>query len=159
MPLVICYDIKGTAVSVPSNTLTYQIAVYGILIEREQILLIRHPQTNLWHPPGDVLQGQDAPTSAIRHHFRQVTGMTLRLGALLLVEEKYVIDETDQPQHRSILYYALDRPQVTTASLTEIKQENQPEWLDIADLNRTQLQFGFNAIMAGHLRLKSNPSP
>ncbi len=146
---------EGTAVSVPSNTLAYQIAVYGILIEREQILLVRHPQTNLWCPPGGVLQRQEAPTSAIRHHFRQVTGMTLRLGELLLVEEKYLIDETDQPQHRSILYYALDRPQITTASLTEIKHENQPEWVDIADLKRAQLQIGFNAIMAGHLRLKS----
>jgi len=101
------------------------------------------------------LQQHEAPTTAIRHHFRKITGMTLRLDGLLLLEEKYLIDETNQPQHQTTLYYALDRPQITTASLTEIEHENQAEWVSIAELTRSQLQFGYNAIMAGQLKVQS----
>jgi 8-oxo-dGTP diphosphatase len=154
MTQIACYDSEGNTVPVAPDTLIFRPAVYGIFIEHQQILLTRHPQSGLWQPPGGILQPDETPTQAVRHHFRQITGMTPRLGPLLLVEDQYVIDEDKQPWHLSILYYALERPAATVASLTEIESSSQPEWIPLGTLKREQLHLGFEAIEAGRLRLQ-----
>ena len=154
MSQVTCYDSNGNAISVSSENMTFRPAVYGIFIEHQQVLLTRHAQTGLFQPPGGILQSLETPTQAVRHHFRDVTGMTPRLGPLLLVEDQFIVDDAQQAWHLSTLYYALDRPEATVASLTEIESSSQPEWVTLATLQRDQLQLGFEAIEAGRLRLQ-----
>ncbi|MCP5096114.1 MAG: NUDIX domain-containing protein [Chloroflexi bacterium] len=154
MSQIACYDSNGNEILVSPENITFRPAVYGIFIEHQQVLLTRHLQTGLWQPPGGILQQLETPNQAVRHHFREVTGMTPRLGSLLLVEDHYIVDDEKQAWHLSVLYYALKRPEATVASLTEIESSSQPEWVPLATLKREQLQLGFEAIEAGRLRLQ-----
>lgn len=154
MATVCCYDVYGNAVPVAPESIAFRPAVYGIFIENEHILLLRHPQSELWHPPGSMLAAHETPTQAVRHYFRQLTGMTPILGPLLFVEDQYHIDGARQAWHLSVLYYALDRPTATAATLAELESSAQPDWLPLAELERNQMQFGYEAIQAGWLRLR-----
>lgn len=150
---ILCYDENGRSAAIVQDRLTFSPAAYGILIENEQVLLQRHPVTELWRLPGGVLVAQETPSQAVRRHFRTVTGMTPLLGPLLYVEEQYRLEGEDEGLHLSILYYALERPAPGVAGLISFDHPQRPEWVSLDSLDRSQLQFGYEAIQAGRLRL------
>jgi ADP-ribose pyrophosphatase YjhB (NUDIX family) len=154
MATIICYDVFGNAVPVAPEALTFRPAVNGIFIENNQILLQKHPQTGLWHPPGSVLAENETPAQAIRHIFRDLTGMTPLLGPLLFVEDQYHIDDDRRAWCLSTLYYALERPMAAATLAEPDDSAVQPDWVSLDDLARHQMQYGYEAILAGKLQLK-----
>lgn len=153
MKTVTCYDLEGKPHAIPADQLLFSPAVYGIFIENEQVLLVRPSETGRWQPPGGRLRPDETPTQAVRHYFREITGMTPKLGPLLAVEEQYVLDGDGQAYHLSVLYYGLDRPDATVATLTEIENASLGEWVNLAELKRSDLQLGYDAIAAGRRRV------
>ncbi len=154
MAATVCYDIYGNPVPVPAESITFCPAVYGIFIENRQILLQKQVQTELWHPPGTMLTVSDTPTQVIRHYFRQLTGLTPITSSLLFVEDQFFLDEERRAWKISTLYYALQRPLNSTTTLTESEENSPTSWLPLDDLQREQIQFGYEAIQAGKLQLK-----
>ncbi|VAW37187.1 hypothetical protein MNBD_CHLOROFLEXI01-3511 [hydrothermal vent metagenome] len=154
MAATVCYDIYGNPVPVLSESITFCPAVYGVFIENSQVLLQQQAQTGLWHPLGKMLTANDTPTQVIRHYFRQLTGLTPFTGSLLFVEDQFLLDEERRAWKVSALYYALQRPLNSTTTLTESEENSPTSWLPLADLQREQLQFGYEAIQAGKLQLK-----
>ncbi|MCP4422347.1 MAG: NUDIX domain-containing protein [Chloroflexi bacterium] len=154
MATIVCYDVYGNPIPVAVESITFRPAVYGIFIENSQVLLQQQPQTNLWHPPGSMMAASDTPTQVIRHYFRQLTGLTPAAGSLLFVEDQFYLDEERRAWKFSALYYALERPLNTATALTESEEDTLISWLPLDDLQRTQIQFGYEAIQAGKLQQK-----
>jgi ADP-ribose pyrophosphatase YjhB (NUDIX family) len=153
MGMIYCYDASGKATPISAQNVQFRPAVYGIFIENEQVLLQRHPETNLWQPPGDLLEARQTPTQAVKYYLRQTLTMTPVVGPLLFVEEQYRL-EKGQAWRLSVLYYALDRPPLTAASFVDLDHTIQTQWVALGSLRREQMQFGYEAIRAGQLRLK-----
>ena len=153
MATIRCYDEDGRAFPVSPEAITFRPAVYGIFIENEAVLLMRHPRTERWQPPGGILGDVDTPTQAVRHHFRNLTGITPVLGPLLCSEERYVLDSERRAWHLSPLYYALERPPMTATTLAELSGEQETSRVPLADLRREDMQFGYDAVQAAILRL------
>jgi ADP-ribose pyrophosphatase YjhB (NUDIX family) len=150
---ILCYDQNGRSAAIPQDEIIFFPAAYGILIENNQVLLQRHPVTDLWRLPGGILAGQETPGQAVRRHFRAVTGMSPLLGPLLHVEEQYLLEREGQGLHLSVLYYALERPAALVAGLINFDHPQRPEWIALDTVDRSQLQFGYEAIQAARLRL------
>lgn len=153
MGTIYCYDAWGKAVPISAQSIQFRPAVYGIFIEHDQVLLQRHPETNLWQPPGGVLQKHETPLQAVKYYFRQVSTAAPVVGPLLFVEDQYRLEE-GQAWHLSVLYYALDRPPLTAASFVDLDTAVQAQWVGLGHLQREQMQFGYEAVQAGQLRLK-----
>jgi 8-oxo-dGTP diphosphatase len=153
MTMIHCYDGQGNEVAVPSEAVVFRPAAYGILIENEQVLLTRQSDTGLWQPPGTILETQETPTQALKQYFRRVAGLSPIIGPLIFVEDLYRITEGGQAWHLSVLYYALDRPPYSSLTLVK-KEQVQAEWLPLARLERSLLQFGYDALQAARLRLR-----
>lgn len=149
--IIRCYTPEGQAVNVEEKAVTFRPAVYGILIEHEQVFLLCRPSTGLLYPPGGIVGQRETPTQAVRAFFRQLTGMVPVLGSLVFVEEQYQVEE-NTPWHLSAMYYVLERP--SASAITPVENRPQPEWVSLPDLRREQLQFGYEAIQAAWLRLK-----
>ena len=155
MATIVCYDREGKAHSFASEDIAFRPAVYGIFIENDQVFLLKHPETNLFYPPGKILAEDEPPTQVVRQQFRKLTGLALQLGPLIFVEDQYVVDDEQQPWQLSLLYYALERPMITMApTMAEVDDYEQPEWVLLDGLQRQQMQFGYEAIQAARLRLK-----
>lgn len=150
MATILCYDVSGGTFPVAPEALLLRPAVYGIFIENSQILLLKHPQTLRWQPPGTVLAENETPTQAIRHVFRWLTGMTPRVGAMLYVEDQYVLDNDRRAWQLSVVYYTLERP----STAATISDSTKVEWVPLSELERSQMQFGYEAVQAGRLQLK-----
>jgi ADP-ribose pyrophosphatase YjhB (NUDIX family) len=154
MSTVRCYDAAGNAIASAPEAVTFRPAVYGIFIENQQVILLAHPQTNLWYPPGRILQNHEVPTQVVRHTFRQVTDMMPALGPLLFVEDQYRIDEGGTAWHLSVLYYGLNRAEVTPTTFSGLASTPQYEWIPLSALRRERMLFGFEAVQAGRLGLR-----
>jgi ADP-ribose pyrophosphatase YjhB (NUDIX family) len=150
MATIICHDVEGNPIPVAQEAVLFRPAVYGILIEHNQVLLQKHPDSTLWQPPGAVLGENETPAQTVRQIFRQLTGMTPRPGPMLFVEEQYVIDGEQRAWHLGVVYYALERP--STAST--LSESGKIEWVALDNLQRQQMQFGYEAVQAGRLQLK-----
>ncbi len=154
MTTIQLFDAAGHAQAVSSEKLTFRPAVYAILIEHDQVMLLRDRATQLLSPPGRIVAEHEAPTQAIRHYCRDVAGITPILGPLLFMENQYR-SENGRFWQLSVLYYALERPATASINFAENPDSPlQPEWLPLDDLARTQFQFGYEAVQAGKLRLQ-----
>lgn len=153
MSTIVCYDVFGQAHPTQVEETEFRPASYGIFIENKHILLIQHEQTGLWYPPGGILDEKETPSQAVRHHFRRVTGMVLELGPLVFVEDQYVYD-AGRAWHLSVLYYALKRPSAASSSISEPISNVTRAWIELDELQREKMQFGYEAIRAGQLHLK-----
>ncbi len=154
MTTIQIFDAQGYAQAVSSEDLTFRPAVYGIFIELDQILLLRNLKTQLLLPPGRIVAENEEPTQAIRHYFRELAGITPVLDSLLFIETQYR-QENNQSWKLSALYFAIERPSLASIKFPEDKElQLQPEWLSLDSLNRTQFQFGYEAIQAGKLHLQ-----
>lgn len=151
MATIICHDIQGNPIPVAPEALIFRPAVYGIFIENNQVLLHKYQYSSLWCPPGAILAAHETPNQIIRHTFRKLTGMTPKLGPMLYMEDQYLFDGERRAWHFAVVYYALERPS-TAATLS--MDSGITEWVPLADLDRRQMQFGYEAIQAGRLQLK-----
>lgn len=151
--MIRCYTPQGQAVTVDPRSITFSPAVYGILVENDQVLLVV-PQNRLLHPPGGILNNRETPDQAVRSFFRHFVGITPLLGPLVFMEDQYRVDEEGDAWHLSVMYYALERPSGTVITPLDATSLYQPEWFPLATLQREKLQLGYEAIQAAWLRLK-----
>lgn len=153
MTSTVFYDFSGTPHYAPIEEILFRPASYGIFIENHHILLVQHPETGLWHPPGGVLNSHQTPAQKVRSHFRRVMGLVPEVGPLVFVEDQHVFND-DQAWHLSALYYALRRPTAVSSSVSEPTSKLTRAWIDLEELQREKLQFGYEAIRAGQLHHK-----
>jgi ADP-ribose pyrophosphatase YjhB (NUDIX family) len=154
MSLTRCYDDDGRVYLVADESLQFSPAVFGIFInENDRILLLRQANTGLYIPPGLLVPEHETPGQAIRHYFRRLTGVSPILGALLLIQEQYRWLE-GQGWRVAAMYYGVQRPFTASLHLNpEAVTGASPEWVELLTLQRSQFQFGFNAVSAGIAQL------
>jgi hypothetical protein len=155
MSTLICHDVTGKPIPIASEALQFRPAAYGIFIENELILLQKQAESGLWHPPGRPLRPQDTPAEAIRYHFRQLIGVIPIIGPFLFTAEIFIIDPAQNAWREAQTYYLVERPPVTETTLPAVGTAAPPEWVPLSEINRAQMQFGFDAIQAGRLFLNS----
>ncbi len=153
--MICCYDVMGKAVMVAPEAITFRPAVYGIFIENQQIILLKHSTTSLWYPPGRILESHEIPSQIVRYEFRGYTDMLPTLGPLLFVEDQYRMDENGRSWHLSVLYYTLSRASTSISVGMNFKETAVYEWVPLSSLTREQMLFGYEAIQAGQLREKA----
>lgn len=156
---MICYDVYGQAFVVEEKDVLFRPAVYGLLIENNQILLVKN-ERGLWELPGRRLETHEAPTHIVRHHLRQLTGLTLRVSSLVFVEDAFHMDESGQAWHLSMMYYDLSRLDASAAVVIAEDMSLQTEWVPSVMVQRESLQFGYEAIQAAilHEQIKESQS-
>jgi hypothetical protein len=131
-----------------------QPAVYGILLENEQVLLRRNPQTGLWQPPGQLLQRGQLPQQAISTAFQALVMFSPQTGTLVFMEEVLASTASAQPQNLTRLYYLLKRPPGVLAAIQESGKRQDVQWTAIHDLRREQMHLGYAAILVAWRRMR-----
>ena len=139
-----CVDEEGKLVAVPAEQVTFRLAVYGILIDSQRVVLERRPPRNLWRPPGDRLAYGQTPTQLLHARFRAATGFTPERGHLLLLEEQHRVDGEGEAWHLVVMYYALRRPPGGVATMGD----EGPRWVPLDELTPEQMLFGYRAVEA-----------
>lgn len=155
MSITLCYNWQGEVVAVAADALKSRPAVHGVFIENGRVLLLHHSPTNLYYLPGGMVDSHERPSDALRHFFRQVTGIMPMLGTLLYTEERFFVDEAERPWQLMAMYYALQRPSTLIATLPEWESDLRSEFVPLETLKRQQLLFGYDAIQAARQRARA----
>lgn len=130
-------------------------AVYGLLLDRQQVLLLEDPVSELLLPPGGLLLGStfQQPDHALRRLFGEATGLVPSVRQLLLLDEAYQLRQ-GQGYRVSLFYFLVERPTGQRSSFIDFDQPGRPRWVRIDQLARSQLLLGFEA-----MRLAATYSP
>ncbi|PIE80435.1 MAG: hypothetical protein CSA11_08170 [Chloroflexi bacterium] len=155
MTTVDIFDAQGHLHAVPSQSISYRPAAYGIFIEHDQILLLRDQETDLLLVPGRHLAENEVPAQILRTYFQEWAGITPRLGALLFIENQYQ-QEDGQFWQFSALYYEVKRASLASIAFPHQAGQYSPEWLPLDNIDRKQFQFGYEAVQAGKLYHQSS---
>jgi ADP-ribose pyrophosphatase YjhB (NUDIX family) len=154
---MLCFNHNGEVIDIPGSPVVIRPAVYGILIENDQVLLQPHGKSKLWQPPGRILQTGEAPTSAVLRCFQATAGIQPVITGLLLAEDRCWQDEEEKVWQLSVLYYALVRPTAGVSGVINFDSAARPEWFPLENLTREKILLGFEAIEAGRVRRELAP--
>ncbi len=155
MTTIVCYDPHGQPVPIAANTLTFSPAAYAVFIENHEILLLKDTATGWMTWPGAVLQAGERPYYVVSRAYHQLTGIMPVVGPLLFMDDLYQVDGNGRAWHILAMFYWLERPSATSFSLNTIDTNLQPQMIAANLVERSQLQFGYQALQAGLRRLKT----
>lgn len=149
---MLCFDENGQILDVQGSVAGMRAAVYGILLENDQVLLQPHLNSGLLQPPGKILEPGESPTSAVLRCFQTVAGIQPLITGLLLAEDSYHVDDEGKIWELSIIYYGLKRPTAGVAGVIDFDSEARPEWFPLENLSRQKMLLGYEAVEAGRIR-------
>lgn len=155
MTTIVCYDSQANPVMVEKEAIFFRPAAYAVYIENNEVLLLHEADTNLLRWPGGILASGETPVQAVSRTYHRLTGIVPRLGPLLHTELLYQVDGNGRAYQLATLYYLLERPSATAISLTPIDPNYQPHMVAITAVQRSQLQFGYQALQVAQHRLKT----
>lgn len=152
MPLHYPADHAGQLPQAPREASLFRPAVYGILIENHQVLLLRPLSTAAWQLPGEIVQPGEMPAQALRQSVWSAAGFVPEVGPVVFVEDQYR-PEGDHMWQLTLLYFELRRPEAPYAMI-DFDRAAGPEWVSLNMLQRDQLQWGWDAVIAAQARLR-----
>lgn len=155
MTTIVCYDPHGLPVPVAADALVFSPAAYGIFVENNEILLLQNAQTGWLTWPGAVLQVGERPYQVVSRTYHLLTGIVPVVGPLVFMEDVYQVDGDGRARHIPAMFYWLERPPATSFSLTAIDANYTPQMLPVDYVQRSHLQFGYQALQAGLRRLNT----
>lgn len=147
MSLIYCANGEDSLVAVPPENVQFSPAGYGILIENNRVLLLKHPHNGLWFPPGGKVSLGQTPGRAVRTAFWAATGITPQLDTLLSIEQRHHVDHLGKAWCLSVMYYALSRPEASPP-INGHKDMSRPEWVPLKNITRDQMYHGYQAIQS-----------
>ncbi|MFZ0548275.1 MAG: hypothetical protein WAM60_22705 [Candidatus Promineifilaceae bacterium] len=155
---MLCFDKDGQPIDIPGPPVGIRPAAYGILIENDQVLLRPYDNSDLWQPPGKVLNVGETPTAAVLHCFQGAAGILPIITGLLLAEDGYWLDDDGKLWQLEVLYYALKRSTAGVAGMIDFDNPARPEWFPLENLTRDKMLLGFDAVEAGRVRAELTPA-
>lgn len=113
--------------------------VYGILIQDEKILLTK--QWDGWDFPGGGIKLGETVHEALMREFKEETGLTVRVGNLVAVEDNFFQPKFDTDQHwQSIqLFYTCEYEsgEISTEGFVGYEKEymQAAEWIPLSEID------------------------
>lgn len=142
---IICRSITGRQVEIPVNKLVFRNSVYGIVIHRKQILLVRTKTTGHYAFPGGGIQVGEPIKHALTREIHEETGIQVQIGDLLHFEEDFFYyDPGDIAFHSFLFFYEcspLTTDLVADEGVIDMEAE-KPRWVSIKDVNPDDFLVG-----------------
>lgn len=157
--MIECLTLYGKKKFVPAAKLKFRPAAYGIVINKDKILLISLRNTKKYFfPGGGVNFGETLETAALRE-VKEETGIKVKIVRLIFFKESYFYYDPLDEAFQSYSFFYLCKP--LTLSLSEdfkVKDEEaeKPRWVKIKSLHKKDFQgFGWE-VFERYLSYKNN---
>jgi ADP-ribose pyrophosphatase YjhB (NUDIX family) len=145
---VTCYDIKGTAFQVASSQLTFRPAVYGVVIENDNILLSK--QWDGYDFPGGGIELGELTEDALQREVKEETGLEVTVGKLVQASSSFFkLPFKNTFVHSIHLYYACEvcGGELSTEHFDEQEKKyaDMPEWVSLSKIPSITVYSSVNA--------------
>lgn len=136
---VICHDINGKLYKVNAKKLTFRPSIYGILIEKNKILLSK--QWNGYDFPGGGAELHETIDDTLKREFWEETGFKVKPGNIIYVGSSLYYSIAKKQYWNCQLFYFLVKRiggKLSKANFDkfEKKYTDMAEWIEIKKLGR-----------------------
>ncbi len=149
MNKVICHDIDGKLHKVNVNKLIFRPSVYGVLIEKGKILLLK--QKIGYDFPGGGMELGETLEQTLKREFFEETGLRVKKKQLLDCASSFFYSKRLKKFYHTILIYYSCRK--ISGYLTnkhfdahEEKYAIVPEWVDLKKIAKIKFQNAINSV-------------
>ena len=138
--MTVCIDLDGDEFEVPTNSLKMRLAVYGLIVNDDKLLLLPHEQGGYDLPGGGVELGETT-REALGREVKEETGLTVEMQDVVRVKTSFYAGNyiSEGYLHSTLIYYrckVIDGD-ITTDNFDEFAKENlkKAEWIDLDKLD------------------------
>ena len=103
--MIVCSTLYGKRRLVAKGDLSVRRSAYAVILECEQLLLVRLGRTGKYWFPGGAIEECETLDAALMREVHEETGITVAIGEVLTEVENYWYDDTCDggiPRHRYI---------------------------------------------------------
>lgn len=103
MKMVTCQNAHGHSVEVPADSLETRLAVYGVVIKDDELLL-----TGQWDGfdfPGGALEKGETLEEALVREVKEETGIVVKKGDMIYMHEQFYVHPVTKKCYHSLLFY------------------------------------------------------
>lgn len=149
--MIECTTLKNTTILIPKEQLTFRLAVYGVVLHRNELLLMRgHNSRRLWFPGGGINPGESIEIT-LRRELREETGIKVDINEFLDFREEFFYHDIWKKAFHSFRFYYLCHPlDVTLISDDAVLdgESESPRWYRIETLSKDNFDqsYGFDIL-------------
>ena len=139
---VICHDINGKLYKVGAKKLVFRPSIYGILIEKNKVLLSK--QWDGYDFPGGGAELHETIDETLKREFWEETGFKVKPGKIIYVSSSFFYALSRKQYWNCQLFYFLVKKiggKLSKANFDEYEKKyaDLAEWINIKKLN--QIKF------------------
>lgn len=149
MKQIICHDIEGNLYKASPKQLIFRPSVYGVVIEKSKILLLK--QKNGYDFPGGGMELAETLEQTLKREFFEETGLRVKKQQLLDCTSSFFYSKRLKKFYNTVLIYYLCRR--VSGYLTnkhfdayEEKYAIGPEWVNLKDVRTIKFQNAIDSI-------------
>ena len=144
-----CRDIYGNQVTVPLEKMIFRNSVYGLIVHKGNLLVVRTRSTGLYAFPGGGIEMGESIADALERELLEETGITVEMGELAIVEEDFFYYNPGDEAYHAFLFFYWCRPLstdlVSDADLYDEESE-ACRWVPITDLTPEDFQIAVREV-------------
>ncbi len=134
--IVIAYDFKENKHYRNLKNFRFRVSVYGILLDKENILMQRNPVCNKFGLPGGGVNIDETVPEALIREFSEETGLSIKVGRLLQVADDY-FTLNGEDAHGILIFY-----EVFKVGGKLLVNGNNVDTVEVKFINISQLNEG-----------------
>ena len=136
---VTCLDIDGKKHVVGPDELSFRPSVYGILIEKGKVLLVK--QWDGYDFPGGGIDIHETIEGALKREFWEETGLDIKPVEIVSVESSFFrLPYSEEYVNAVLMYFLCEKigGKVSAANFDEHEQKyaSEAEWIDLGDVEK-----------------------
>lgn len=137
---ITCRDIDGNKYKVNKNKFIFRPSVYGIVIQKNHILLSKQFKDG-YDFPGGGIEKYETIEQALKREVWEETGLKIKVGKLVDCQSSFYKSRLHKEYWNGILLYYICKKVGGKLSKDnfdeyEIKYADMPEWVDLKKINR-----------------------
>ena len=143
MPLVECVTLDGQTKMVQKDSLVLRPAVYAVVVDDAQVLLMTMRRSGKYHPPGGGLSAGERMEDALKRELREETGIEIEVERLARFKELFFYYDPSEKAYHGLHFYYVCRP-VTRRLQDDARVDDdaaeKPRWVTIQGLQAEDFQ-------------------
>jgi ADP-ribose pyrophosphatase YjhB (NUDIX family) len=95
----------NTFFNLSASLLNFRVSIYGILIEKNHLLVQIHPKSSLYNLPGGKIESGEFFLDALVREIKEETGLIVKPTRLRAVKEDFVSFNGTEAFHTILIFY------------------------------------------------------
>jgi ADP-ribose pyrophosphatase YjhB (NUDIX family) len=145
-----CITLDGNKRLFPSERLILRPAVYGVIVDKGKLLLLRMRETGKFHLPGGGIHIGERMTETLSREIQEEAGIEIEVVRFVHFEEVFFYYDPSDRVYHGLHFFFICKPkntQLLPDDQVDDDSAGQPRWVEISGLHPDDFQYHGELIM------------